>query len=164
MPTASGPGQRMLPFADFSGDLSALRDEVDRLRAENERLLRLPELSPREAAPPGPVQTGIFERSPGPVHADSSAAATVAFFTALFAARPDVYALRWENTRSGKAGGCRPVRGGWRKGVPAEKREVPAADRRGDPRPPLREAGTPALPAPGRRPLLVAGRGLRHVQ
>jgi hypothetical protein len=35
-----------------------MRAEVARLRAENARLLRLLELSPREAGPPGPAQMG----------------------------------------------------------------------------------------------------------
>jgi superfamily II DNA or RNA helicase len=57
------------------------------------------------------------------VHAGSPAAAKVKFFAALFAARPDVYALRWENARTGRAGWIPAVRGGWRKGVPAAERE-----------------------------------------
>jgi len=69
------------------------------------------------------VQTGVFDAAPGPVHAGSAAAAKVAFFAALFAARPDVYALRWENARSGRSGWTPAVRGGWRKGVPAAERE-----------------------------------------
>jgi superfamily II DNA or RNA helicase len=97
--------------------------ELARLRAENARLLRLLELSPGQAAAAGPVQTGFFEAPPGPVHAGSAAGVKVAFFGALFAARTDVYALRWENARSGKAGWLPAVRGGWRKGVPHAGRE-----------------------------------------
>ena len=92
-------------------------------QADNARLLRLLELSPREARPPGPVQTGIFDAQPGPVHAGSPAAAKVAFYAALFGARRDVYALRWENARSGESGWMPAVQGGWRKGVPAAQRE-----------------------------------------
>ena len=99
-------------------ELSALRDEVTRLRAENARLLRLLELNPQQARPPGPVQTGVFDGQPGPVHAGSPAAAKVKFFAALFAARPDVYALRWENARTGRAGWIPAVRGGWRGALP----------------------------------------------
>lgn len=113
----------MLPFTGGDDEPAGLRAEVGRLRAENARLLRLLELSRREAAPPGPVQTGIFDRQPGPVHAGSPAATKVAFFSALFAARPDVYALRWENTRTDSAGWVPAVRGGWRKGAPASQRE-----------------------------------------
>jgi superfamily II DNA or RNA helicase len=121
--SASGPGQGTLPFAGVDGELAELRAEAARLRAENARLLRLLQLTRREATPPGPVQTGIFDTSPGPVHAASPAAAKVAFFAALFAARPDVYAQRWENARSGRSGWVPAVRGGWRKGVPAAERE-----------------------------------------
>jgi hypothetical protein len=64
------------------------------LRTENARLMRLLELTPREAQQPRPGQTGLFESPPGPVHAGSSPAVKVAFYRAMFAARADVYALR----------------------------------------------------------------------
>ncbi|SDY89122.1 hypothetical protein SAMN05661080_04929 [Modestobacter sp. DSM 44400] len=123
VPRTSDPEQGTLPFVDLDDELSGLRDEVARVRAENARLLRLLELTSREARPPGPVQTGVFDAAPGPVHAGSPAVAKVAFFAALFAARPDVYALRWENARSGRSGWTPAVRGGWRKGIPAVERE-----------------------------------------
>ena len=108
---------------DLSVELASMRAEVARLRAENARLLRLLELSPREAGPPGPTQMGIFAAEPGPVNAGSAPAAKVAFFAALFAARTDIHALRWENNRTGKAGWLPAVRGGWRKGVRHEDRD-----------------------------------------
>lgn len=107
----------------LDGELSALHAQVARLQAENARLLRLLELTPQQALPPGPVQTAIFDVPPGPVHAGSPAAAKVAFFASLFAARRDVYALRWENARWGRSGWTPAVRGGWRKGVPAAERD-----------------------------------------
>jgi superfamily II DNA or RNA helicase len=100
-----------------------LRNQVATLRAENARLLRLLELTPAQARPPGPTQTGMFDAAPGAVHANSPPEAKVAFFAALFAARPDVYAVRWENARSGKSGWMPAVRGGWRRGMPADQRE-----------------------------------------
>jgi superfamily II DNA or RNA helicase len=112
-----------LPFIGLDDELSALRDEVLRLRTENARLLRLLELTPRQAQPPGPVQTGVFDGEPGPVHAASPASNKVAFFAGLFASRPDVYALRWENASTGRKGWVPAVRGGWRKGVPAAERD-----------------------------------------
>jgi hypothetical protein len=115
--------QGTLPFIGLGDELSALHDEVIRLRAENGRLLRLLELTPQQAPRPGPVQTGVFDGEAGPVHAGSPAAAKVAFFAGLLAARPDVYAVRWENARSGRAGWVPAVRGGWPKGVPAAERE-----------------------------------------
>ena len=96
---------------------AAVTAELARLRAENERLLRLLKLSPQQAAPPGPAQAGYFEAPPGLVHDGSPPEAKVAFFGALFAARTDVYAIRFDNRRTGKAGWVPAVRGGWRKGV-----------------------------------------------
>ncbi|WP_448619274.1 TOTE conflict system archaeo-eukaryotic primase domain-containing protein [Geodermatophilus sp. URMC 65] len=123
MPIPPGAAdQGILPFTGLDDELSALRDEVVRLRAENARLQRLLELTPQQALPPGPVQTGVFDGEPGPVHAGSPASAKVAFYASLFAARPDVYAVRWENARTGRAGWVPAVRGGWRKGVPAAER------------------------------------------
>jgi hypothetical protein len=46
----------------------------------------------------------------------------VGFFAALFAARTDVYAVRWENARTSRAGWLPAVEGGWRRGVPARER------------------------------------------
>jgi superfamily II DNA or RNA helicase len=85
--------------------------------------MRLLELSQRQAAPPDPAQAGFFEAPPGPVHHDSPPDAKVAFFRALFAARTDIYATRYENLRTGKKGWLPAVRGGWQSGVPHEKRD-----------------------------------------
>ncbi len=97
--------------------------ELERLRAENARLLRLLKLSPRDAAPPPPAQAAYFEARPGPVHDGSPSAMKVAFFGALFGARTDVYATRYDNQRTGKAGWVPTVRGGWRKGVARADRD-----------------------------------------
>ena len=102
---------------------AAVAAELTRLRAENARLLKMLELSPRQAAPPGPAQTGFFDAPPGPVHKDSPNDAKVAFFRALFAARTDIYATRIENSRTGWKGWLPAVRGGWQRGVPHEKRD-----------------------------------------
>jgi superfamily II DNA or RNA helicase len=105
------------------GELTALRGLVSRLRAENARLLRLLELSPKEAELPAGAQAGWFEVAPGPVHGRSEPSAKVAFFAAMFGARTDVYAVRWENARTGRAGWLPAVRGGWRKGVRHAERD-----------------------------------------
>jgi superfamily II DNA or RNA helicase len=97
--------------------ISDLEREVARLRDENARLLRLLELTPRQARPPAPAQTGLFHEPPGPVHAQSSPQEKVRFFRTLFASRRDVYALRWENARTGRSGWVPAVEGGWRKGT-----------------------------------------------
>src|SRR5215471_17808427 len=103
--------------------MAALTAELASLRAENARLLRLLKLTRREAAPPGPAQAGFFEAPPGAVHAGSPPEVKVAFFGALFAARTDLYAVRWENARTGQKGWFPAVRGGWRKGVPHAERD-----------------------------------------
>jgi superfamily II DNA or RNA helicase len=104
----------------------AMAAELRRLRAENARLLRLLELTPRQAAPPGPAQAGFFEAPPGAVHANSRPEEKVAFFGALFAARTDVYAVRYDNLRTGRSGWVPAMRGGFRKGVPhAEQAYLP---------------------------------------
>jgi hypothetical protein len=97
--------------------------ELAELRAENARLLRLLKLTRAEATPPSPAQAGFFEAPPGPVQAGSPPEAKVALFGALFAARTDIYAARWENPRTGRAGWLPAVRGGWRKGVPHAERD-----------------------------------------
>ncbi len=107
----------------LEAELSALRFELAGLRVENTRLLRLLELTPAQARPPGPVQTGMFDAPPGLVDAGSPPAAKVAFFAALFGARTDVYAVRWQNDRSGRSGWMPAVRGGWRRGLPPTDRD-----------------------------------------
>lgn len=77
-----------------------------RLRAENARLLRLLKMTPEQAAAPGPGQAGFFEAPPGLVDDGSPPEVKVAFFGALFAARTDVYAVRYDNPRTGGAAGC----------------------------------------------------------
>ena len=91
--------------------------ELARLRTENARLLRLLKLTPEQAAPPGPGQAGFFEAAPGLVDDGSPPEVKVAFFGALFAARTDVYAIRYDNPRTGRGGWVPAVRGGWRKGM-----------------------------------------------
>lgn len=114
---------RSAKVAGLAEELAGLRAVTAQLRAENARLLRLLELTPKQAVPPGPVQTGFFEAPPGPVDRRSEPEVKVDFFAALFAARTDIYATRWENVRAGKAGWLPAVRGGWRKGVRHEDRD-----------------------------------------
>jgi hypothetical protein len=102
---------------------AAVAAELAGLRAENARLLKMLELSPRQAAPPGPVQTGFFDAPPGTVHKNSPNDAKAALFRALFAARTDIYATRIENSRTGWKGWLPAVRGGWQRGIPHEKRD-----------------------------------------
>ena len=92
-----------------------LRDELESLRRENARLRKLLKMTDAEAAPAKGTQTTWLSAA-GPVDAHSSPRAKVEFFGALFTARRDVYATRWENARTGKSGWMPAVEGGWRKG------------------------------------------------
>jgi superfamily II DNA or RNA helicase len=118
-----GHDLRSVTTAELAEELASLRTLAARLQAENRRLLRLLELTPEQAAPPGPVQTGVFETHPGPVDRRSPPEVKVDFFGQLFAARRDIYAFRWENARTGKAGWLPAVRNGWRKGVRHKERD-----------------------------------------
>lgn len=110
-------------------ELGELRAQIDRLRAENARLLKLLQPTPEQARPARPAQTAVFDQALGAVDASSPAAAKVAFFRALFRARDDVYAHRWANSRDGRSGWMPAVRGGRLKGVPvAERRYLPLTD------------------------------------
>jgi hypothetical protein len=120
-----------LPPAKVAGlveELAQLRASTTQWRAENARLLQMLELTPKQAPPPGPVQTGFFEAHPGPIDRRSAPEVKVDFFAALFAARTDVYATRWENARTGKVGWLPAVRGGWRKDIHCLRQEIPEAD------------------------------------
>jgi superfamily II DNA or RNA helicase len=108
---------------ELDRELAELRSQVANLRTENARLLRLLELTSKQAQPPGPVQTGMFDGRPGAVDARSDPRLKVAFYAALFGARTDVYAQRWENQRTKRSGWLPAVRGGWRKGTRHEERE-----------------------------------------
>lgn len=105
------------------GSLAELESEVRRLRSENQRLLKLLSMTPQQAALPGPAQTGLFDARPGQVSNQSPANSKIAFFESLFAARTDVYATRWQNTRTGSAGWVPAVKGSWRKDQPASQRK-----------------------------------------
>ncbi|WP_257955535.1 TOTE conflict system archaeo-eukaryotic primase domain-containing protein [Nocardioides sp. B-3] len=99
--------------------MSDLQAELESLQVENARLRKLLKLTDTEAAPAHGTQTAWFDKAPGSVDARSSSHAKVEFYAALFGARRDVYAVRWDNTRTGKTGWMPAVEGGWRKGRPA---------------------------------------------
>ena len=79
-------------------------DELEQLRRENARLRRLLQLTEAEASPARGTQAAWFDKAPGPVDAQSSPSTKVEFYAALFGARRDVYAVRWESTRRGTSG------------------------------------------------------------
>ncbi|MFT4217088.1 MAG: DEAD/DEAH box helicase family protein [Micropruina sp.] len=85
--------------------------ELERLRQENARLSRLLEV--RGDTPPADEQPAIPVHRPGPVTHESPIADKLALYAELFRARRDVYALRWENHRTGRSGWSPAVAGGW---------------------------------------------------
>ncbi|MFT3969096.1 MAG: DEAD/DEAH box helicase family protein [Micropruina sp.] len=85
--------------------------ELERLRQENARLSRLLEL--RGDTTPADEQPAIPLHRPGLVTHDSPIADKLALYADLFRARRDVYALRWENHRTGRSGWSPAVAGGW---------------------------------------------------
>jgi superfamily II DNA or RNA helicase len=103
-----------MPDAEIN-DIEPLCRELSRLRAENARLARLLDLR-GDVVPPA-EQPAAALAPPGLVTIGSSSADKLALYRSLFRARADVYAVRWENPRAGKAGWMPAVAGGWRKGM-----------------------------------------------
>src|SRR5437868_9218139 len=102
----------MVGVDEFAG----LRREVERLRAENARLSRLLELRGQDTTA-APEQLAAPVAAPGLVTKASPVRDKLALFNNRFQARTDVYAVRWENARTGAAGWMPAVAGGWRKGM-----------------------------------------------
>ena len=106
---------RSVPMT-YGDEVVQLRRELERLRDENARLSRLLELRGHETTP-APEQPAAAPPSGPVVTMASPVADKLALFTELFRARTDVYALRWENTRTGASGWSPAVAGGWHKGM-----------------------------------------------
>jgi len=113
-----------------------LEAEIQALRAENARLrglLGLDDPARREATTPW--KATLFTNSesiaspPSSVDRHSSAEEEeIALFRSLFAGREDVYALRWENQRTGKSGWGPAVRGGWANTRRPDREYLPYTD------------------------------------
>ena len=97
-------------------DVGQLHRELRRLRTENERLARLLDLRGLNTTP-APEQPTAGNALEGVVTMDSPAADKLALYAHMFQARTDVYAVRWENNRTGASGWMPAVAGGWRKGM-----------------------------------------------
>lgn len=117
----------METLSELDLELLELRREVERLRAENACLQRLLRVT-GSPMPDSPAQPALFTGPAGPVDAGSSASEKVRLFRALFAGRDDVYALRWENDRTGRAGWVPAVEGGWRRDRAATRKYLPLTD------------------------------------
>ena len=84
-------------------ELVRLRGELERLRAENIRLSRLLDLRGLDTAP-APGQLSAAVAPPGLVVMSSPVADKLALCIDRFWARVDVYAVRWDNSRTGVSG------------------------------------------------------------
>jgi hypothetical protein len=62
------------------------------------------------------------------INHSSSPEKKVAFYRSLFVGRQDVYALRWENSRSGKSGWGPAVKGGWASARRPERELLPLTE------------------------------------
>lgn len=94
--------------------LDAALSELERLRAENKRLRTLLELAQDTRAVIGADDVCASR----PIRQLDSAAAAgekVALFRSLFRGRDDLYAVRWENARTGRSGYVPATAAGWTK-------------------------------------------------
>jgi hypothetical protein len=115
-------------FAAMEAELVALRAENARLRG----LLGLDDRSTRHPTAAWTPRLFASDESPAPVAVSvgrsSSKAEKIALFASLFSGRQDVYALRWENERSGKSGWGPAVRGGWSNARRPDREYLPFTD------------------------------------
>ena len=119
-----------------SGDpcVQSLEAEIQTLRAENDRLRSLLGLDqPNRQQTTQPWEPTLFvetqhEASKARIDKNSPAELKVALFRSLFSGRDDVYALRWESARSGKAGWSPAVVGGWANAKKPGRQYVPLSE------------------------------------
>ncbi len=129
---------------DDARNLTELRRDLECLRAENERLRGLlgmestdmlrsgSELRPT-GAPAVAWEPRLFHDTPPVasqqlIDARSSSEAKITLFRSLFAGREDVYAVRWENRRTGKTGWSPAVVGGWANARNPDREHLPLGD------------------------------------
>jgi hypothetical protein len=116
-----------------SSRLTAMEAELVALRAESARLRGLLGLDDRDTPPATPWTPVLFAgEASAPtrrsVDQGSSPEDKVALFRSLFVGRDDVYALRWDNERTGKAGWSPAVRGGWTNARRPDREYLPYTD------------------------------------
>ncbi len=111
-----------------------LVDEVAVLRAENARLRQLLGLDGSAPEPSGEGWSPVLfsepteTETPHQVDAGSDTGVKVRLFRSLFAGRDDVFALRWDNSRTSKSGWSPAVRGGWSKARQPGREYLPLTD------------------------------------
>ena len=155
---------------DMPDSVVDLARRVAELETENRRLRQLLGFDGRPSVAPTwepTLFTGQAEAAERKVNRRSPPEDKVALFRALFRGRDDVYALRWENARTGRNGWSPAVKGGW---VNARKlllsgRSVPVRRLKDNVRDALRNTSYAllgfALSVVGF--LIIAPRGLRAV-
>lgn len=122
------------PAATGGDRLTAMEAELAALRAENARLRGLLGFDDRAAGNETAWSPTLFAsdttdgRPPAGVDRDAPPEAKIALFRSLFAGRDDVYALRWENERTGKSGWSPAVRGGWAGSRRLDREYLPFTD------------------------------------
>ena len=111
-------------------ELGRLRAQLADAHAEVDRLRSLMGIGDRLSVPVDPFRASLFsEPEPLPrVDADSSSPQKVELFRALFVGRDDVYALRYENERTGNKGWTPAVEGGWARPGGGRRRYLPFTD------------------------------------
>jgi len=113
----------------LTAELDAMRSRILELEADNTHLRGLLNLSAKQGARPAAAPAVMFDAAPAQVTVDSTPAQKVAFYASLFRARSDVYAVRWDNDRTGRGGWMPAVAGGFRKSTPqSERRYLPVTE------------------------------------
>lgn len=102
-------------------ELVVLRQERDRLLAENARLSRLLQLRLGQTEP-APEQSALPAGASGLVTMASPTQAKVAFFAELFRSRRDVHARFWENRWKGEKGWSPVYADRWYPGIDKSRR------------------------------------------
>lgn len=115
------------------GDPQTMEEQLAFLRAENARLRALLGMDGVDDPEPQSWRPTLFSESKAapeavPVDGNASREAKVALFRRLFVGRPDVYAARWANDRTGKAGWSPQVEGGWANARRPDRRYLPLTD------------------------------------
>ncbi|MEW5757228.1 MAG: DEAD/DEAH box helicase family protein [Pseudomonadota bacterium] len=98
-------------------------DDIDALRAENARLIKLLEVHGIEWRLSQPIAVVAQEPEPSRL----SISEKVALFRRLFRGRSDVYPIRWESKSTGKSGYAPACANEWRAGV-CEKPRIKCSD------------------------------------
>jgi hypothetical protein len=99
--------------------------ELDRLRRENARLIGLLKAHGIAWQPEAPTAISVADGSSG--HRPLSTQQKLALFQRLFRGRNDVYAMRWESTKSGRSGYAPACANEWQEGI-CEKPRVACRD------------------------------------